>query len=254
MSTAHDIREAVAPALVPLGLVVADVSVSPAGRRRVVRVLVDRDISALDPADTASTVVPLSLDEVADGTRAVSDALDGPGDSPDSDVMGAAPYVLEVSSPGVGRPLVSHEDFRRQVGRLVEAHRRGGGGEDGEGGTETGRLVEVTPDEVVLEIPASKKVPARTVRLALGEVERGVVQVEFTRRASDPGTGADPRDDDDGDDDHGDDAVDEDEDDVDDLADDENLDEVDHDHDHERDHSGDDADHDSHTLRDHEEN
>ncbi|RKT77572.1 ribosome maturation factor RimP [Terracoccus luteus] len=231
MSTAHDIREAVAPALVPLGLVVADVSVSPAGRRRVVRVLVDRDISALDPADTASTVVPLSLDEVADGTRAVSDALDGPGDSPESDVMGATPYVLEVSSPGVGRPLVTHEDFRRQVGRLVEVHRRG------EGGTETGRLVEVTTDEVVLGIPASKKVPARTVRLALGEVERGVVQVEFTRRASEPGTDGDPRDDDE-----------------DDLADDEDLDEVEHHHDHEHDHSGDDADHDSHTLRDHEEN
>jgi ribosome maturation factor RimP len=244
MSTAHDIREAVAPALVPLGLVVADVSVSPAGRRRVVRVLVDRDISALDPADTASTVVPLSLDEVAEGTRAVSDALDGPSDSPENDVMGAAPYVLEVSSPGVGRPLVTHEDFRRQVGRLVEVHRRG---EGGEGGTETGRLVEVTTDEVVIEIPASKKVPARTVRLALGEVERGVVQVEFTRRASEPGTGGDPRDDDradhgeDGGDDedfvHGDDDV---------LADAE-------DHSDE-DHSGDDADHDSHTLRDHEEN
>lgn len=243
MSTAHDIREAVSPALVPLGLVVADVTVSPAGRRRVVRVLVDRDISTLDPADTASVVAPLSLDEVAEGTRAVSDALDGPTGSADGDVMGAAPYVLEVSSPGVGRPLVTHEDFRRQVGRLVEVQQRG------DVAAETGRLVEVTADEVVLEVEATKKVPARTVRLALGDVEHGVVQVEFTRRVSGPGTTADPSDDahdlDAGDDADHDDSLDDEFNGhlgnaADDDLDDEDL--------------GDAADHDSHALRDHEEN
>ena len=62
MSTAQDIRAALEPVLAPLGLVVEDVSVSPAGKRRVVRVLVDSDIAGLDDADTTSAVPPLSLD------------------------------------------------------------------------------------------------------------------------------------------------------------------------------------------------
>ena len=93
--------------------------------------------------------------------------------------MGSAPYVLEVSSPGVGRRLTSREQLRRQVGRLVEvAHT---------GGTDTGRLVEVGVDTLTLEVPATKKEPARTVTLELDAVEHAVVQVEFRR------TGADAR-------------------------------------------------------------
>jgi ribosome maturation factor RimP len=146
MSTAQEIRAALEPVLAPLGLVVEDVSVSPAGKRRLVRVLVDSDISDLDVTDDASAVPPLSLDAVADATRAVSDELDA------GDVMGQAPYVLEVSSPGVGRPLSSRDQFRRQVGRLVEVTHQGG--------SETGRLTAVGSDSLTLEVPATPR-PAR---------------------------------------------------------------------------------------------
>ncbi|MFM6849384.1 MAG: ribosome maturation factor RimP [Terrabacter sp.] len=167
MSTAQEIRATLEPVLAPLGLVVEDVSVSPAGKRRLVRVLVDSDISGLDVADTASPVPPLSLDAVADATRAVSDELDA------SDVMGQSPYVLEVSSPGVGRPLASRDQLRRQVGRLVEIVHQGG--------TETGRLTEVGSDTLELHVPATKKTPARHLTLDLDGVQRGTVQVEFKR-------------------------------------------------------------------------
>lgn len=169
MTTAQQIRVALEPALAPLGLVVEDVSVSPAGKRRLVRVLVDTDISGLDPADDASPVPPLALDTVADATRAVEAALD------DGDHMGTAPYVLEVSSPGVGRALTSQQQFRRNVGRLVEV-RHGDA-------TDTGRLVRVGPDELTLEVPATKKSPSRVISLALDAVQSGTVQVEFTRAA-----------------------------------------------------------------------
>ena len=76
MSTAQDLRAMLEPVLVALGLVVEDISVTPAGKRRLVRVLVDTDISGLDAADTATVVTPLSLDDVAEATRAVSDVLD----------------------------------------------------------------------------------------------------------------------------------------------------------------------------------
>lgn len=175
MSTAQEIRATLEPVLAPLGLVVEDVSVSPAGKRRLVRVLVDSDISGIDESDARSVVAPLSLDAVADATRAVSDELDA------SDVMGSSPYVLEVSSPGVGRPLTSRDQLRRQVGRLLEVVHRDG--------THTGRLVEVGTDSLTFEVPATKKTPAHPVQLDLDAVQRGVVQVEFKRSeaATEPG-------------------------------------------------------------------
>jgi ribosome maturation factor RimP len=189
MSTAQDLRAALEPVLAPLGLVVEDVSVSPAGKRRLVRVLVDSDISALDAADTTSPVPPLSLDTVADATRAVSDELDA------SDVMGQTPYVLEVSSPGVGRSLTARDHFRRQVGRLVEvAHRDG---------IDTGRLLEVGADALVLDVPATRKTPARRVVVDLDGVERGTVQVEFTRSGASGDTDGTSGGHDDTDSDHG---------------------------------------------------
>lgn len=171
MSTPDAIRAVIGPDLAPLGLVVEDVSVSQAGRRRMVRVLVDTDISGLAPHDTSTAVGSPSLDTVADATRAVGDALDV------TDVMGDAPYVLEVSSPGVGRGLTTREQLRRQVGRLIEvAH---------SGSTTTGRLLDVGPDHLTLEIPPEKKTPSRSLCLALDTVERGTVQVEFTRHEAD---------------------------------------------------------------------
>lgn len=171
MSTAQQIRAALEPALAPLGLVVEDVTVSPAGKRRLVRVLVDTDIAGLDPADETSPVPPLSLDAVADATRAVDDVLE------EGDLMGSAPYVLEVSSPGVGRPLTTRQQFRRNVGRLVEiSHAEG---------AETGRLVRVGADDLTIEVPATKKVPARTVSLGFDAAPRGAVRVEFTRAPED---------------------------------------------------------------------
>ena len=72
MSLEHDLRELVATSLGER-VVVDDVVVTPAGRRRVVRVTVERPLRGLDGTDP---VPPLSLDEVAEATRAVSDALD----------------------------------------------------------------------------------------------------------------------------------------------------------------------------------
>ena len=76
--------------LTELGLTVEDVAVTPAGKRRLVRIWLDRDLSGLEPDDESSAIDPLSLDEVADATRVISVALDA------SDALGEAPYVLEV--------------------------------------------------------------------------------------------------------------------------------------------------------------
>ncbi len=159
MSTAQQIRAAI------LGLVVEDIIVSQAGKRRLARVLVEADLAALDLADGTSVVEPVSLDAVAEATRAIGDALDA------SDVMGSSAYVLEVSSPGTSRPLTTWDHFRRNVGRLVEVHH--------DEAVTTGRVVDVDPATVTLEVPADKKRPAQRLSIPLSDAVRGLVQVEF---------------------------------------------------------------------------
>jgi ribosome maturation factor RimP len=165
MTTADHIRPTLQEALAQSGLVLEDVVVTPAGRRRVVKVLLDRDLG--DVAVVSDATAPLSLDEVADATRLVSEALDA------SDAMGEQPYTLEVSSPGVGRPLTAPRHFRRNVGRLVSVQH--------DGAEVTGRVLSATATEVTLEVPATKRTPARTEVLAYDGIERAVVQVEFAR-------------------------------------------------------------------------
>ena len=72
------------------GLELEAVEIIPAGKRRLLRVVVDGD----GPEGRGPV-----LDEIAEASRALSAALDS------SDVVGAAAYTLEVSSRGVGRPL-----------------------------------------------------------------------------------------------------------------------------------------------------
>jgi len=171
------IRPTLEQPLADLALVVDELTVTPAGRRRVVRVVVDRDLSGLDAADTTSRLAPLTLDEVAEATRAVSDVLD------ESDLMGTQPYTLEVSSPGVDRSLRGHRAFRRNVGRLVALVLESGG-------TLTGRIVSVSTDRVELEVPAARKAPATRREVPLDDITSAKVQVEFARPADEELSGA----------------------------------------------------------------
>ncbi|WP_114201321.1 ribosome maturation factor RimP [Janibacter anophelis] len=159
----QDIRDQVSGALGD-DFTVAGVSVTPAGKRRVARITVERPLA--DPiGDTP--VEPLTLDEIADATRLVSEALDA------SDVMGSQPYTLEVSTPGTDRPLTEPMHFRRTVGRLVDvAH----GGQ-----TTTGRVLATTEDGVDLQIAGTKKQPPRTEHILFADISKGVAQVEFNR-------------------------------------------------------------------------
>lgn len=162
-----------------LGLMVEDVAVTPAGKRRLVRIWLDRDLADLAPDDEASAVESLSLDEVADATRLIGAALD------DSDALGEAPYVLEVGSAGVDRPLTTWRHFRRNVTRLVEISPIQGvalAGTAGDpSGLLTGRLVAAKPTGVTVLVAATKSEPETTVHIAYGDIARAQVQVEFAR-------------------------------------------------------------------------
>ena len=176
------VESALAPVVDSAGYVLEQLSVTAAGRRRVVRVVVD----LREDAEGA-----LELDDVAALAHAVSAALDASG------AMGEAPYVLEVTSPGVDRPLTERRHWARARGRLVRAVLA-------DGSTATGRVAGVSDAGVLLDVEMSERL------LPWEALRRGTVEVEFSRPAApDEGEGdeedggehdagaADPDDDDD---------------------------------------------------------
>ncbi|MFG6190936.1 ribosome maturation factor RimP [Nonomuraea sp. JJY05] len=131
------------------GLDLEDITVTQAGKRRLLRVIVDRDGG-------------VSLDDVADVSQAVSAALD------DDDSMGQSAYTLEVSSPGVDRPLTEPRHWRRAAKRLVKAEMR-------DGSVVEGRILAADEAGVDLDVAGAAR------RLDYEDLTRGRVQVEFRR-------------------------------------------------------------------------
>ena len=141
------------PILAQFGLELEALEIIPAGKRRVLRLVVDGD----GPQGTG----PL-LDDIAEASKAASAALDR------ADVTGSASYVLEVTSRGVSRPLELPRHWRRNAGRLVAVRLS-------EGDTITGRIVSNSEDGVRLDADGK----TREVRFA--DVDRALVQVELNR-------------------------------------------------------------------------
>ncbi|NVN54137.1 ribosome maturation factor RimP [Mycolicibacterium hippocampi] len=106
----------------------------------------------------------LDLDSVARLSRVASELLDG---------LDSAAYLLEVTSPGVERPLTTDKHFRRARGRKVEMTLA-----DGE--TLTGRLGEATGSTVRLVLRAGARGEFAVRDIDLDTVVKTVVQVEFS--------------------------------------------------------------------------
>src|SRR5215467_3213940 len=106
------LAELIRPVVSAAGMDLESVRVTMAGRRRLLRVVVDSDRG-------------VSLDDAADVSREVSAVLDA------SSVLGEVPYTLEVSSPGVDRPLTEPRHWRRARGRLVRVKVAGEGSVEG---------------------------------------------------------------------------------------------------------------------------
>jgi len=177
------------PVVGAAGYDLEELVVTPAGRRSVVRVVVDREGG-------------VTLDDIAEISRTVSEVLDA-----NDDGMGRTPYVLEVSSPGVDRPLTEPRHWRRNTGRLVTV----AVGPAGQTTEVTGRVTAVDDVGVTLAVeaqgkPGAKKRPPTPRQVPWAELGNGRVQVEFGRPGADdlPGDdlpGDDPTDDEPNDDD-----------------------------------------------------
>jgi ribosome maturation factor RimP len=150
-TSAAQLVQLLEPVVGEAGYDLEDVAVSSAGRRKLVRVTVDADGG-------------IDLDAVAEVSRLVSEALDA--DSGAQSVL-SGPYVLEVSSPGVDRPLVEPRHWRRAVGRLVTVP-------VGES-VVTGRVIGTDEAGVTLDGRGARH------RYGWSDLGRGRVQIEFNR-------------------------------------------------------------------------
>ncbi|MFI1798682.1 ribosome maturation factor RimP [Streptomyces sp. NPDC020379] len=161
MSTTQSerLRELLAPLVSARELDLEEVEVTTAGKRRVLRVVVDSDAG-------------VELDECADVSRAVSEKLD------ETDAMGGTPYVLEVTSPGADRPLTEHRHYVRATGRLMKAQLT-------EGGELVARIVAVDDAGLDLEVPGVKGRKPTARRIAFGEIAKARVEIEFNRKSDD---------------------------------------------------------------------
>lgn len=171
--TPQQVTELAAEAVAAAGAELDEVRVTAAGRRSVVTVVVDNEAG-------------LELDEVAELSRAISDALDAAVE------LGESPFTLQVTTPGTDRPLTSARHWRRARGRRASITLLGGE-------VVVARVGALEGDELTVVLPAKGGPDVRT--LALGEVERAVVEVEFVAPdarelalTGAPGSGARPAD------------------------------------------------------------
>jgi ribosome maturation factor RimP len=161
---AERLRSLLEPTVQAHRLYLEDVAIQIAGSNRVVHVVVD-----LPQEETGG----VSLDVIADISKELSDILDN---DPGTD---SRPYDLEVSSPGVGRPLTEPRHWHRARGRMVTVNVI-------QDENVTGRISSVDDAGVTIvpEIAVKKGMKPRQgdpVKLPFDKIRSGKVEIEFSR-------------------------------------------------------------------------
>ncbi|MFD3524892.1 ribosome maturation factor RimP [Streptomyces sp. NPDC058653] len=158
MSTTHSerLRGLLEPLVSAKGLDLEEIEVSRAGRRRVLRIVVDSD----DGVD---------LDACAELSRTISTTLD------ETDLMGEDEYQLEVTSPGADRPLTERRHYARAVGRLAKIQLH-------EGDEFVARVLAVDEEGLDLEVPGVKGRKPTVRRVEFASIAKARVELEFNRK------------------------------------------------------------------------
>jgi len=150
MSLVFDLTELLSPVVEKSGFILEEVKVTPLGRRRQISIIVDGE--ERNP----------NLDEVAGLSRAISAQLD------EFSALGDSPFTLEVTSPGVDRPLTELRHWRKNIGRLVNIVTK----EDKE---ISGRIQSVGSNGVTID----------DTEYELTAIKRAQIQIEFNRSNND---------------------------------------------------------------------
>jgi ribosome maturation factor RimP len=157
MALKDQVSELISPALHQAGYFLEDVNIVSPGQHRIVTVIVDGESG-------------LNLDQVTVASKLVSELLDA------ASFMGETPFTLEVTSPGIDRPLTLPRHFAKNVDRLLKVTKT-------DGVTITGRILSNTENGVTLSITEKKEV--KEVTVALADIKRATVEIEFNRKDGD---------------------------------------------------------------------
>lgn len=150
------LRETATRVLDAHGLVLEDVEIRRGGAMPQVRLIVDLPEDQLGSAD---------LDAVAEASRALSEVVDA-----DDSVLGSAPVLLEVTTPGVDRELTAPRHFRRSRGRLLSLT-------TAEGTEYRARLLAVHDGDLHLRQEPGRDDRGRPLKMPPGTAERAVIPI-----------------------------------------------------------------------------
>jgi len=154
MALKDQIAELITPALQEAGYYLEDINVVSPGNHRIVTVIVDGESA-------------LNLDQVTVASKLVSELVD------EATFMGETPFTLEVTSPGIDRPLTLPRHFAKNVTRLLKVTQS-------DGVVLTGRITSNTDIDVTLSVVEKKE--TKEVVIALADIKRAVVEIEFNRK------------------------------------------------------------------------
>ena len=157
MALKDQISEHITPALHQAGYFLEDVNLVSPGQHRIVTVIVDGESA-------------LNLDQVTVASKLVSELLD------EATFMGETPFTLEVTSPGIDRPLTLPRHFAKNNDRLLKVTKS-------DGTVITGRICGNTESDVTLTVTEKKDV--KEVVISLSDIKRAQVEIEFNRKEDD---------------------------------------------------------------------
>jgi len=152
MSLTNNLTELLGPVITRAGFVLEEITVTPIGKRRLVAVVIDREDA--NP----------SLDEVTVVSKEVSAILDNYSQ------MGEMPFTLEVTTPGIDKPLVLPRHWKKNIGRLVKITPK-------QGEKYVARIQGFTDNQITLELKNESLI------VSLSDIAKAQIEVEFNRKA-----------------------------------------------------------------------
>jgi ribosome maturation factor RimP len=154
MGLKDQIAQLIEPALHQADYFLEDINIATPGQHRIITIIVDGQSA-------------LNLDQVTVATKLISELLD------EAAFMGESPFTLEVTSPGIDRPLTLPRHFAKNLTRLIKVTKN-----DGE--VITGRATAATDSELTLEVAVKKEMIESVI--AYSDIKRATVEIEFNRK------------------------------------------------------------------------
>jgi len=154
VSLTQSISDLISPAVTEAGFFLEEVQIATPGSHRIVTCVVDGP-------------TPLNLDQVTVASRLISELLDT------AEFMGETHFTLDVTSPGVDRPLTQPRHWTKNLTRLIKVTLN-------DGATITGRLTEFNESDATLVENIKGRIKEHTV--AFADIKRAVVEIEFNRK------------------------------------------------------------------------